>query len=109
MQKEGATIIALAWRCLYAEVTKAHIEGAHASPQRAYARTVMMVVNRVQAYGHKWRRWHLRQRGKREGVKKVIPKKYQKHKLITSDARGVYQVNQNLPRELMRAKSNIRK
>ena len=57
VQGEQAGMIFLAWRCLYAEVTKGRIEGTTVSPLRAYKRTLAMIHTRWIAESARWVKW----------------------------------------------------
>ena len=61
VDKEEAAMIFWAWRNLYAEVTRARIEGKQLNLKTAYANFVRMAFTRVVAYGAKWYRWYSRQ------------------------------------------------
>ena len=54
--KEGLAILALAWRCLYAEITRSRAEDNEALLHKALARTVALLISRIKAYGEKWRK-----------------------------------------------------
>ena len=58
---EEAAMINWAWRALYAEVTRAHIDDKPLDINAAYARFVRLAHLRLQAYGYKWYRWYSRQ------------------------------------------------
>jgi hypothetical protein len=51
---EEVAMINWAWRALYAEVTRAHIDDKPLDINAAYARFVRLAHLRVQAYGYKW-------------------------------------------------------
>ena len=54
---EAVGLITLAWRALYAEITRAHIEKKSPDMDRAYARTCMLMHTRLTAYGERWSLW----------------------------------------------------
>ena len=86
--RESASVMFIAWRCLYAEIVGARTEERNLRLESAYARTIGMLLGRVKAHGYKWRRWVLRNRFKQPLVKKVIPQKHQVKKLISMDLQG---------------------
>ena len=47
--KEGAAILAIGWRCLYAEITRARIGGTEIKLNQALRRTFAMLISRVKA------------------------------------------------------------
>ena len=96
MSKEMMALITWAWRSLYAETTRAHIEGGTFSLDQAVKDTVRMVYSRVKAYGHRWRQWYLHQRGWRDGTRKIIPEEHQHYHLISCDEEGNYEIAHEL-------------
>ena len=92
--REGLGILALSWRCLYAEITKAGIEDTEVQLHRPLKRMVAMLIGRVTAYGERWRRWYLSIQHTTKPKK--VAEKYQNFKLITSTAEAVYTVNSDL-------------
>ena len=94
VDKEGAGLLALAWRCLYAEIVSARIESTEPDLEKALRRTVSMLVGRVKAYGEKWRRWHLRNRHTTK--KSVIPLRHRNYKMIEVEEDGTYHVHEGL-------------
>ena len=50
-------IMFLAWRCLYAEITRARIEKENPDMERALTRTGETCVTRLISYGAYWRKW----------------------------------------------------
>jgi len=89
---EGLGVIAIAWRCLYAEITKARKENRRLKLQTALKRTAGMLHARVTAYGEKWLKWARSIR--KTSNPKDIPKKHQNYALIQTDPEGVYRVNE---------------
>ena len=57
---ETAGIIFLAWRCLYAAVTKARVDDKPLNMEAAYARLILLIISRLKAQGQKWYRWYSR-------------------------------------------------
>ena len=60
--REQATVIALAWRSLYAQVVKARLNQKALRLDVAYYNFTRCMLSRVKAHGAKWRRWFLNQR-----------------------------------------------
>jgi hypothetical protein len=88
VDKEEAAMIFWAWRNLYAEVTRARVEGKQLNLKTAYANFVRMAFTRVVAYGAKWYRWYSRQHYKTKA--KSIPIRFRERKLIDSEATAEY-------------------
>ena len=91
---EGAGILAIAWRCLYAETVGSRIDKRPPQWDKTLKRAISMIIGRVTAYGEKWRSWYLKQRYRTKG--KIIAEKYRKLKLISSDEHGTYEINKEL-------------
>ena len=107
VDNEAAGIIALAWRCLYAEITKKRIEGGHLNLQSTYARLVGMILSRLKANGYRWKRWyHKIQHMTNPKDRKVFPKKYRKRKLMVTQADAQYRINPELFAEFRRIKND---
>ena len=77
--KEGADFLAIGWRCLYAEITRARIDQTRLQLKKAVKRALGMIISRVTAYGEKWRLWYVKQRYHKNA--KFIPLKHRKYKL----------------------------
>jgi len=91
---EGAAILAIAWRCLYAETVGSRIDGRSPKWDNTLKRAVAMIIGRVTAYGEKWREWYLKQRHNFKS--KIIAEKYRSFKLITKDEHGNYEIHKTL-------------
>ena len=91
--KALAGIMFLAWRCCYAEIVGSRIEDRRQNWKFAYKGLIRMIISRLKAYGLKWYRWHNKRRYNQKQKKKIIPRKYRKRQLITSDALGNYKIN----------------
>jgi hypothetical protein len=94
--RETAALIHLAWRCLYAETVGARLDERELRLDFAVWKTVRLLLSRVKAYGAKWRKWFMRQRGWRPGKVKMIPEKHREYALIKSDECGSYVINTEL-------------
>ena len=57
VNEEQASIIVLAWRCLYAEIVKARVDGVGIRLQSARLRCIKMLQSRAEAYVRKWELW----------------------------------------------------
>ena len=88
--KEGAAILAIAWRCLYAEITRARIEDTTLDLNKALRRTFALLISRVKAYGEKWKLWYNKQR--MQAHARIIAAKYRQLALIDQDEEGKYTV-----------------
>lgn len=97
-----AAILALGWRCLYAEIIQCRVDQKwhDLDLQSALKRTISMLVSRTIAYGEKWKRW--RRRTKNTTRAKLVAKRHQKYRMIKVDAEANYAVNQ----ELLNASAN---
>ena len=100
MNGEEAGVLFLAWRCLYAEVVSARLEGHELRLNKAYARCMHMLVSRLKANGQKWYRWFSKTRGISAAKVKHFPEKYRKRILINTTAYAEYKINEYLLREL---------
>ena len=106
IDKEGAGILFLAWRCLYAETVRARLSGEQLKLKHAYARTILMTISRLKAQGQKWHRWYSRIRGISTLKVKKFPKRYRKRRLMTTTASAEYKINDILLREYNRVKGD---
>ena len=100
--KEGAAILAIGWRCLYAEITRARIEGTEIKLNQALRRTFAILISRVKAYGEKWKLWYNKQR--RQTHARIIADKYRQLTLITQDEEGSYSIADKLIKAYEEAK-----
>ena len=94
MNREAAALIALGWRCLYAEITRARINNEQINLKRALKRTFAMIISRTRAYGEKWLKWF--RRTCHSSKSKLIPKKHQKYKMIKISDTAEYTIAQEL-------------
>ena len=100
--KEGAAILAIGWRCLYAEITRARIEGTEIKINQALRRTFAILISRVKPYGEKWKLWYNKQR--RQTHARIIDEKYRQLVLITQDEEGRYSIADELIKAYEEAK-----
>ena len=54
---EQAALVILGWRCLYAELVAARVEGKSVSMRRALQRWSHILIQRLTAYGEGWKKW----------------------------------------------------
>lgn len=94
MNREAAALIALGWRCLYAEITRARINNEQINLKRALKRTFAMIISRTRAYGEKWLKWF--RRTCHSSKSKLIPRKHQKYKMIKISDTAEYTIAQEL-------------
>ena len=80
---EGAGMLAIAWRCLYAEIVGARVEQRNTNMDNALKRAASMLHSRVLAYGEKWLKW--RQATRNTSRAKPLAEKHTKYKLIYVD------------------------
>ena len=107
VDKEEATVLFLAWRCLYAEVVGARLEGRQLNLKRAYARTIRLLISRLKANGTKWHRWYSRTRYWRREKVKLFPERFRQRKLVVTTPDAEFTVNPTLLQAYESAKSNL--
>ena len=83
---ELAGIMFIAWRCLYAEITKVHAEQQRLSVDKAVKRLWAMVHSRCTAYAAKWKRWVDMAHYQRDP--RIIPQRYQDKMVLQQDMEG---------------------
>ena len=74
------SIVCWAWRSLYAETVKCHMENKRANLKYAVFSTVRYMVSRSKAYGLKWRLWYIKQSHHRKY--KEFPLRHRSHAMI---------------------------
>ena len=104
VDKEGAGLLFIAWRCLYAEIVRARILEENMNLKNAYARTILLTISRLKAQGQKWYRWFSKTKNISEHKFKIFPVKYRKRRLITTQRDAAYNINPTLIREYERVK-----
>ena len=89
-----ATIIILAWRCLYAAYVHAKVENIDIDLSQALKRTIYLIISRLKAYGHKWAKWC----NKNEGTQNpsTIPLRHRRSALINQEADGSFEINSTI-------------
>ena len=91
VNKEQASIIDIAWRCLYAEIVRARVDNALVCLQSAKVRGIKMLQSRAEAYGRRWELWVIKQLGRKKI--KTIPRKHQRYTIVKQRAYGSYTIN----------------
>ena len=89
-----ATILILAWRCLYAEFVHAKVEDCDLRFNNAIKRTLYLLISRLRAYGLRWERWCNKNAGTNNPS--VIPLRCREHKIISQSAGGEYSINSTI-------------
>jgi hypothetical protein len=92
--QDQAGMLMIAWRCLYAEVVKARLEGGNQNFDNAYRRVIEMTISRLQAHGTKWRRWYMSIR--KTSKAQPFPKKHRTRILMKFEADATYEVSSKL-------------
>ena len=92
--QDQAGMLMIAWRCLYAEVVKARLEGGNLNFDNAYRRVIEMTISRLQAHGTKWRRWYMSIR--KTSKAQPFPKKHRTRILMNFEADATYEVSGKL-------------
>ena len=77
---ETWSIVCWAWRSLYAETVKCHMENKRANLKYAVFSTVRYMVSRSKAYGLKWRLWYIKQ--SHHSKFKEFPLRHRTHAMI---------------------------
>jgi len=102
--EEGAGMMFLAWRCLYAEVVKARLEDKRLDLENAYKRTIQMTISRLKAQGVKWYRWYSKTRYIQLQKRKPFPKRYRTRILIKTTRTAEFTINEELLKEYDKVK-----
>ena len=92
--EEVIGIFSIAWRCLYAELTKTRLENHTFSPKDAKRRAICMIHSRLTAYGKLCKNFSVERRY--TGRKYRLPKKLSKRTLIKVDTLGSYTLHDNI-------------
>ena len=99
-----SVIIFIAFRCLYAEIVRSREEQSLLDLDKAYTRTISMIVGRVRAYGQKWKRWANKAKNREEG----IPQKHANKGLLEFEADGSHEIAPRLLEELKTTEEEAR-
>ena len=89
--KEGADILAIGWRCLYAAIVAARVDSKPVNLRAAAKRALAMLISRVKAYGEKWLLWY--RRTCYTSKHKHVPQKHRNYKLVKCNAQAEYSIN----------------
>lgn len=91
IDKHLAGIMFLAWRCLYAEITRARIEHTNPDMQAAIRRVGTLTVTRLTAYGAHWKRWSAQRMWTSKGHLTALPLREQK--VFRMESTGEYEIH----------------
>lgn len=105
MNDETTSFLAIAWRCLYRELTQCRIYGRKVLTGKPLFEAVKSLLERVQAYGSKWQKWYIRQKHHWNG--KHFPVKKTKQILITFTEAGDFTINPKLFTWYMKLKQDL--
>ena len=87
---ELAGIMALAWRCIYAEIVESRKTGSPLSTEKAHDRLISMVHSRTVAEASRWKKWV--DKSLFQTKKETIPMKHWDKIIYTQEPMGEYQV-----------------
>ena len=94
MKPDQAGMLAIAWRCLYAEIVSSRDLARAADFTRPLQRTFGLTIIRLDAYGYRWRRWWASQHMHTEG--KDIPESCRDRPLLDTERDGKWHVSSRL-------------
>ena len=92
--EEVIGIFSIAWRCLYAEITKTRLENHTFSLKDAKRRAICLIHSRLTAYGKLCKDFCSERRY--TGRKFLLPKKLSKRTLIQVNQHGEYEIHYNI-------------
>ena len=92
--EEVIGIFSIAWRCLYAEITKTRLENHILSLKNAKRRAVCLLHSRLTAYGKLCRDFSSERQ--HTGRKFLLPKKLSERTLIKVKRNGEYHIHHNI-------------
>ena len=98
ISNELAGIMALAWRCLYAEIVDSRKNSKTLSTDKAYKRLISMVHSRTTAEANRWKKWAERSEHQRKEL--IIPLKHREKTIYSQDPMGSYEIAGVIRREL---------
>ena len=90
----SAGLLAIAWRCLYAELTSSKIHGHPINLERALLRTFQLTISRLRAYGLRWKRCSAKNLN--TSLKWIVPEPYRDRGLIKQTFDGALALNTKL-------------
>ena len=91
IDKHLAGIMFLAWRCLYAEITRARIEHDNPDMQAALKRIGTITVTRLMTYGAYWRKWSAQRKWTTKGHLTALSLREQT--VLRLEATGDYEIH----------------
>ena len=101
--QETQSIIAWAWRSLYAATVKAHLEEKDPDYKQAIFEVARYIMSRTLAYGIRWKIWFNRQKHQ-TGGQLEYPEKRRNYKLIAFDEAGNFTIAKEIKDEFDRTK-----
>ena len=102
---EEMAIIILAWRSLYAETIKHHLENSEMKYVNAVFRTIQLTLSRVMAHGQHWRSWWVRQSEHKRT--KIFPVAHREHRLIHLNPFAEYTISMQLIDAFEQARGDV--
>jgi hypothetical protein len=91
-----AGVMFLAWRCLYAEITRARIDKENPDMGAALERTGAMCITRLMTYGAYWRKWSKQRIRTNKGHLTALSLREQK--IFKMNAIGEYEIHEEILR-----------
>jgi len=99
-------ILEIAFRCLYAAITKTRLEGGLLNLEAAYARAMHMTKSRISAYGEKWKQWVVD--NDKTHKKSVIPRDHTDKTVMVQDSHtGSWEIHKEILKETTRTKTAL--
>ena len=100
VDQETADVLFIAWRCLYAAITKSRIEQKQIDLAKAYKRCIQILISRVKAHASFWERWvHKAIHATRPHL---IPEKHRENLLFQQEIMGEWSISNTLLDEAKR-------
>jgi len=101
-----AGMLIMAWRCLYAAITKGRIEKKEVDFGEAMSRWLLMLNTRATAFGEKWRIMH--DKTARQNRTIVLPRRARDKVLVKIGDGGEYEVHGYLMSEAKRLQKAVK-
>ena len=103
IQNELAGILALAWRCLHAEITHSRLDNIKINLDTAYKRVIYMAHSRYTSNASQWQEWVETKIHQYEP--RVIPKKHHDKLVFEQGYEGDYVLNSHITNEVQRLRT----
>ena len=103
IRNELAGIMALAWRCIYAEIVSSRKNNTPLSTEKAHDRLISMVHSRTVAEANKWKRWVEKTFFQRK--MESIPMKHWDKVIYVQGPLGEFEVSSTIVRALDKQRS----